>query len=96
VKNVIWATGFTSNYEWINISKVLDKTGNPVHSRGITQIEGLYFLGLPWQHKRGSALLLGVGEDAAYIANHISNEMSHLLIRQRVYNSGNTYTHLNK
>jgi putative flavoprotein involved in K+ transport len=72
VKNVIWATGFKSSYEWINISRVLDKTGNPVHSRGITQIEGLYFLGLPWQHKRGSALLLGVGEDAAYIANQLN------------------------
>lgn len=43
------------------------------HQRGLTAIEGLYFMGLPWQHKRGSALLQGVGEDAKYIENHINS-----------------------
>ncbi|MER2173011.1 MAG: NAD(P)/FAD-dependent oxidoreductase, partial [Psychrobacillus psychrodurans] len=34
--------------------------------------KGLYFLGLSWQYRRGSALLLGVGEDAKFLANHIT------------------------
>ena len=33
---------------------------------------GLYFLGLPWQHTRGSALLGWVGADAAFIAAQIA------------------------
>ncbi|CAH0345315.1 NAD(P)/FAD-dependent oxidoreductase [Bacillus sp. CECT 9360] len=71
VQNVIWATGFSSNYDWIQIPTVCDKTGNPIHNRGMTNIKGLYFLGQPWQHKRGSALLLGVGEDAEFITNQL-------------------------
>ncbi len=71
VKNIIWATGFNFYYEWIDIPDLLDIKGNPIHERGITNINGLYFLGLPWQHKRGSSLLLGVGEDAQYLFQHI-------------------------
>ncbi|KAB8139138.1 SidA/IucD/PvdA family monooxygenase [Gracilibacillus oryzae] len=71
VHNIIWATGFESNYSWLDISGVLDEKGKPVHNRGITNIEGLYFLGLPWQFRRGSALLQGVGNDAEYLMKHI-------------------------
>lgn len=71
VQNVIWATGFSSNYDWIQIPSVCDNAGKPMHNQGITNIKGLYFLGRPWQHKRGSALLLGVGEDAEFIVNHL-------------------------
>ncbi|WP_420491663.1 flavin-containing monooxygenase [Neobacillus drentensis] len=68
VENVIWATGFIRDYSWIDVKNLVDANGDVKHHRGITEIDGLYFLGLPWQHRRGSALLLGVGEDAAYIA----------------------------
>ena len=40
------------------------------HTRGVTDVPGLYFLGLPWQHTRGSALLGFVADDAAYVAAH--------------------------
>lgn len=71
VQNVIWATGFSSSYDWLRIPEVFDSTGTPIHNRGITAVKGLYFLGLPWQHKRGSALLLGVGEDAEFLASQL-------------------------
>ncbi|MFB1100437.1 flavin-containing monooxygenase [Terribacillus sp. JSM ZJ617] len=71
VNNIIWATGFIPDYSWLNVSGVLDEKGNPKHNRGITNIEGLYFLGLPWQYRRGSALLQGVGYDAKYIVDQI-------------------------
>ncbi|MCM3170021.1 oxidoreductase [Peribacillus simplex] len=71
VQNVIWATGFKTSYSWIKIPHVCDESGNPIHSRGLTNIKGLYFLGRPWQHKRGSALLTGVGEDAEYLVRVI-------------------------
>src|SRR5699024_7383272 len=50
VHNIIWATGFTMDYSWLNVSGVLDFKGKPIHDRGITNSRGLYFLGLPWQH----------------------------------------------
>jgi putative flavoprotein involved in K+ transport len=51
---------------------VLDERGRPVHERGVTAVPGLYFLGLPWQHTRGSALLGWVGRDAAWLAERIA------------------------
>jgi putative flavoprotein involved in K+ transport len=71
VDNIIWATGFTSNYDWVQIKQALDSDQRPIQNRGISDITGLFFLGLPWQSKRGSALLQGVGEDAYYLYQHI-------------------------
>jgi putative flavoprotein involved in K+ transport len=53
---VIWATGYRTDYTWIHIPATVDH-GRVVHRRGVTEIPGLYFLGLSWQHTRGSALL---------------------------------------
>lgn len=65
--SIIWSTGFVPAYEWININGVLGKDGKPIHKRGVTNISGLYFLGLPWQYTRGSGLICGVGRDAKYL-----------------------------
>ncbi|MBV7507665.1 NAD(P)/FAD-dependent oxidoreductase [Bacillus sp. sid0103] len=73
VENIIWATGFLPNYSWIDIPHLFDDHGHVKHNRGVTEIEGLYFLGLPWQQRRGSALLFGVGDDAEFLYQHISN-----------------------
>ncbi|MGM9949900.1 MAG: flavin-containing monooxygenase [Lysinibacillus sp.] len=73
VNNIIWATGFESKYPWLDIKGAFDEKGKVVHKRGVTAIEGLYFIGLPWQHRRGSALLQGVGADAAYIVQHLTH-----------------------
>ena len=45
--------------------------GRVRHHRGVTDVPGLYFLGLSWQHTRGSALLGWVKDDAEYIATQI-------------------------
>jgi putative flavoprotein involved in K+ transport len=50
---------------------VFDVSGRLVHRRGVTASPGLYFLGLPWQHTRGSALLGFVQHDAAWLAHQI-------------------------
>ncbi|KRG13967.1 oxidoreductase [Virgibacillus soli] len=73
VENIIWATGFMSDYHWLDIQGVLDQQGRPLHNNGKTQIDGLYFLGLPWQSRRGSALLQGVGNDAQYLVELIKH-----------------------
>lgn len=71
VRSVIWATGFRSDHSWIEVP-VFDEDGRLVHQRGVTSSPGLYFLGLPWQHTRGSALLGFVRDDAEYIAQQIA------------------------
>ena len=48
-----------------------DPEGRLRHRRGVTDVPGLYFLGLSWQHTRGSALLGWVKEDAEYIAGRV-------------------------
>ncbi|MCM3390296.1 flavin-containing monooxygenase [Ureibacillus chungkukjangi] len=71
VENVIWSTGFKSDYSWIDISNVIDQNGFPFQERGVTPVKGLFFLGLPWQYSRGSALIQGVGFDAEYLFNYM-------------------------
>lgn len=71
VSSVIWATGFRLDHSWVD-APVFDDAGRLVHQRGVTASPGLYFIGLPWQHTRGSALLGWVKEDAEYIAHHIA------------------------
>jgi len=68
---VVWATGYRSDYAWIHIPGVV-REGHVVHRRGVTEVPGLYFLGLSWQHTRGSALLGFVADDAAYLADRIA------------------------
>jgi putative flavoprotein involved in K+ transport len=67
---VVWATGFGVDHSWID-APVFDGDGRLVHDRGVTASPGLYFLGLPWQHTRGSALLGWVKDDAEYLAHRI-------------------------
>src|SRR6266567_2793341 len=69
---VIWATGYRPDYSWIHIPGVA-RDGQVAHRRGVTQVPGLYFLGLTWQHTRGSALLGFVNDDAAYLAGRIAS-----------------------
>jgi putative flavoprotein involved in K+ transport len=72
---VIWTTGYRPDYSWMHIPGVAGD-GHVIHRRGVTNIPGLYFLGLPWQHSRGSALLGFVHEDAAYLAGRITSRAS--------------------
>jgi len=67
---VIWATGYRPDYAWIKLP-VLDGDGRIRHRRGVTDVAGLYVLGLAWLHTRGSALLGWVKDDAEFIAAKI-------------------------
>ena len=71
VDAVIWATGYRADHAWIDLP-LLDSVGRPRHRRGVTDVPGLYFLGLSWQHTRGSALLGWVKDDAEFIATQIA------------------------
>jgi putative flavoprotein involved in K+ transport len=71
VRSVIWATGFRSDYSWIDLP-ITGGEGRVKHHRGVTDVAGLYFLGLQWQWTRGSALLGFVKDDAMHLAACIS------------------------
>ena len=70
VTTVVWATGFGRDSRWIEVP-VFDGRGYPTHRRGVTSCDGLFFLGLPWQHTWGSGRFSGVAADAAYLADRI-------------------------
>ena len=72
VAAVVWATGFRPDYSWLDVPGVWD--GHQItHRRGATAVPGLWFIGLPWQHSRGSALLGFVGDDAAFVAERVAS-----------------------
>ncbi|MBD2318199.1 MSMEG_0569 family flavin-dependent oxidoreductase [Phormidium tenue] len=70
ITTVIWCTGFQSDFSWIEIP-VFDGKGYPGHDRGVTEVKGLYFLGLPWLYTWGSGRFSGVAKDATYLADYI-------------------------
>jgi len=76
---VIWCTGFEPDYDWIDLP-IFDDDGLPRHRRGIaTDLPGLYFLGLRFQHRLNSSLLGGVGADAAFVAEQVARRCDALV-----------------
>jgi putative flavoprotein involved in K+ transport len=71
VSTVVWATGYAYDFGWVNVP-VLNARSEPVHRQGMTNVPGMYFLGLRWLSNFKSSLLSGIGEDAARLANHIA------------------------
>lgn len=70
ISTVLWATGYSFDYSLVKLP-VLDPYGYPIHTRGITEHPGLYFVGLHWMHTLKSGLFFGVGDDAAHIVSHM-------------------------
>jgi putative flavoprotein involved in K+ transport len=71
VDALIWATGYRPDLLWIDLP-ILDSNGRLRHRRGVTDVPGLYFLGLTWQWTRGSALIGWVKDDAAFLTERLA------------------------
>ncbi len=80
VTSIIWATGFALDYGWLQVD-AFDEDGKPKHQRGVSAEPGIYFLGLPWQSRRGSSFIWGVWHDARFIADQIAIQRSYLAYR---------------
>ncbi|MDD0976227.1 flavin-containing monooxygenase [Pseudomonas fontis] len=76
VTTIIWATGYSTDYSWLKVD-AFKADGKPQHQRGVSSEPGIYFVGLPWLARRGSAFIWGVWHDAKHIADHI--------VKQRTY-----------
>ena len=70
ISTVIWTSGYRLDFSWIDLP-IFDAQGAPRHVRGVTEVPGLYFLGIPWLIDQGSATLFGVGRDAAHLAERL-------------------------
>lgn len=68
-RTVIWATGFRPDHSWIDLP-VFDAKDRIRHREGAVA-PGLHVIGLPFLRRRNSALIDGVGADAAHIADRI-------------------------
>ncbi|MEO7016673.1 MAG: FAD-dependent oxidoreductase [Leifsonia sp.] len=76
VQNVIWCTGFSPGFSWIDVP-VIGNDGEPEHDRGVVATEpGLYFVGLHFLTSLSSAMIHGVGKDAERIAARVSSAVS--------------------
>ncbi len=71
ITTIIWATGYRRDYDWMQFD-AFDEDGAPIHQRGVSCEPDVYFLGLPWQSRRGSTFLWGVWHDAKFVADQIA------------------------
>jgi putative flavoprotein involved in K+ transport len=77
VTSIVWATGFSADYSWLPAA-ALDDKGRPNHQRGVSGEPGVYFIGLPWQTRRGSTFIWGVWYDAKYVTDHIAKQRGYM------------------
>lgn len=80
VTSIIWATGYAVDYSWLKVN-ACNANGKPQHQRGVSSEPGVYFVGLPWLSRRGSAFIWGVWHDAKHIAEHIVKQRTYLAYR---------------
>ena len=77
ISTILWATGYSVDYSWLQVPGALTETGRPQHQRGVSSAHGIYFLGLPWLSRRGSAFIWGVWHDAKFLADQIQIQHSY-------------------
>lgn len=80
ISSIVWATGFTQDFSWLNVD-AFDDEGKPEHQRGVSTELGVYFLGLPWQSRRGSSFIWGVWHDAKYLVEQIMTKRGYYQYR---------------
>lgn len=83
VTSIVWAIGYRPDYRWIEAS-AFDGGGRPMQTRGVTGVDGLSFIGLPWMHTWGSGRFLGVDQDAQYVAATIISSYHESVLRLAV------------
>jgi putative flavoprotein involved in K+ transport len=72
VSTIVWATGFRSDWSFVHAPEAFDADGQPEHTRGVSPVDGLHFIGLPWLHTWGSGRFAGIARDAEHLADAIT------------------------
>ena len=81
ITSIVWAIGFIADYGWVDVP-MFNGRGQPVQRRGVSPVEGAYFLGLAWQNTWGSGRFADVGKDAEYLLGHIRQRIKAAGLRQ--------------
>ncbi|MFG3613344.1 flavin-containing monooxygenase [Rummeliibacillus stabekisii] len=71
VDTIIYATGYRPRFSYLQGIGALDKDGMPLHKAGISEIPGIYYVGLEGQRSFSSATLRGVGPDAKFVVKKL-------------------------
>ncbi len=80
INTILWATGYRQDFSWMQVD-AFDENGSPKHQRGVSTESGIYFLGLPWQSRRGSTFIWGVWHDAKHVGDQIANRRKYMAYR---------------
>ena len=75
IGTVLWATGFHRHYPWLDLP-AFDSSGEIRHCGGISDLPGLYVLGLPSMRHRASTFIDGVGRDAEALAPVVAAQLN--------------------
>lgn len=87
ITSIVWATGFTVDYSWLEVD-AFDERGRALQQRGVSVEPGVYFLGIPWQSRRGSSFIWGVWHDAKYVADQIDIQRGYVAYGGNSYAAG--------
>ena len=71
ISSIVWATGYALDFSWVRID-AFEANGKPRHRDGVSDVPGLYFIGLPWMSNRASAFIWGAWRDAERLAQHVA------------------------
>jgi putative flavoprotein involved in K+ transport len=75
VRNVVWCTGYSPSFEWIELPIFGDH--GPRHERGSVPTQpGLHFVGLHFQYALSSAMVQGVSRDAERVVRAVAAQAS--------------------
>ncbi|MCW5625312.1 MAG: MSMEG_0569 family flavin-dependent oxidoreductase [Burkholderiales bacterium] len=85
ITSVIWCVGYRADFRWIELP-AFDGSGHPAHRRGVSAVDGLYFLGLPWLHTWGSGRFSGIARDAAHLAEQVTAKLGKASARPATVN----------
>lgn len=73
---VIFTGGYRPDFRsWLPWTEAFDELGFPIQSEGTsTIVPNLHFVGVPFLRNRKSSILMGVGQDAAIVAETIATD----------------------
>jgi putative flavoprotein involved in K+ transport len=74
ITSIVWATGYNGDFSYLKLP-VFNSDGTLKHNNGVSEIEGLFFLGFPWLRKRKSGIVLGIEEDAKFISEQLMMQL---------------------
>ena len=72
ITSVVWATGYRPDYDWLAVDGALGDDGAPIQVRGVSPVDGLYFVGIHRMYEAAAGTVLGCGWVAEYVADRIA------------------------